>query len=51
MGFTVLWQGKIKVGLIFAEAAEGDQVKWATQDELEEGFVQQVGELITEHTM
>jgi hypothetical protein len=39
-----------KLGVIFPEP-DGDQVKWTTQDELEDGFVQQIGELITEHNM
>ena len=43
-------QGEKKVGVIFPEPDE-DQVKWVTQVELEEGFVRQVGELITEHNM
>jgi hypothetical protein len=49
-GLYRIMEGDNKVGVIFAEA-DGDQVKWATQDELEDGFVQQVGELITEHNM
>lgn len=39
-----------KLGVIYAEA-EGDQVVWATQDELDHDFIQQIGELITEHNM
>lgn len=49
-GLYRIMEGENKVGVVFAEA-DGDQVKWATQDELEDGFVQQVGELITEHNM
>jgi hypothetical protein len=49
-GLYRIMEGDNKVGVIFAET-DGDQVKWATQDELEDGFVQQVGELITEHNM
>lgn len=49
-GLYRIMEGENKIGVIFAEA-DGDQVKWATQDELEDGFVQQVGELITEHNM
>ncbi|MEJ2880458.1 hypothetical protein [Pedobacter sp. GR22-6] len=49
-GLYRILEGEIKVGVIFPEP-DGDQVKWTTQDELEDGFVQQVGELITEHNM
>lgn len=49
-GLYRIMDGEKKVGVVFAEA-DGDQVKWTTQDELPDGFVQQVGELITEHNM
>lgn len=49
-GLYRIMEGENKMGVIYAEA-DGDQVKWATQDELETDFVQQVGELITEHNM
>lgn len=49
-GVYRIMDGEEKIGSIYPEA-EGDQVKWATQDELEDGFVQQIGELITEHNM
>ncbi|WP_449437010.1 hypothetical protein [Pedobacter steynii] len=49
-GLYRIMDGEHKLGVIYSEA-DGDQVKWATQDELEEGFVQQLGELITEHNM
>ncbi|MBB5440601.1 hypothetical protein HDC92_004304 [Pedobacter sp. AK017] len=49
-GLYRIMEGEHKVGVIFPEP-DGDQVKWATQDELDEGFVQQIGELITEHNM
>ncbi|MEJ2880975.1 hypothetical protein [Pedobacter sp. GR22-6] len=49
-GLYRIMDGENKIGTIFAEA-DGDQVKWNTQDELEDGFVQQIGELITEHNM
>ena len=49
-GLYRILEGENKVGVIFPEPY-GDQVKWSTQDELEDGFVQQVGELITEHNM
>lgn len=43
-------EGGNKLGVIYAEA-DGDQVVWETQDKLEPDFVQQIGELITEHNM
>ena len=49
-GLYRILQGENKLGVIFPEP-DGDQVKWTTQDELEDGFVQQIGELITEHNM
>jgi len=49
-GLYRILEGENKVGVIYADA-DGDQVIWATQDELDNGFVQQVGELITEHNM
>ena len=49
-GIYRILEGENRIGAIYAEA-EGDQVRWFTQDELEEGFVQQIGELITEHNM
>lgn len=49
-GLYRVMEGENKVGVIFAQA-DGDQVKWSTQDELDDGFVQQIGELITEHNM
>ena len=49
-GLYRIMEGENKMGVIYAEA-DGDQVKWATQDELETDFVQQVGEVITEHNM
>ncbi|MEJ2880569.1 hypothetical protein [Pedobacter sp. GR22-6] len=47
-GLYRILEGEIKVGVIFPEP-DGDQVKWTSQDDLEEGFVEQVGKLITEH--
>ncbi|MBB6271887.1 hypothetical protein HDF26_002344 [Pedobacter cryoconitis] len=47
--YRVMEEGN-KLGVIYAEA-NGDQVVWDTQDELEKDFVQQIGELITEHNM
>lgn len=49
-GLYRIIEGETKLGVIYAEA-EGDQVVWATQDELDHDFVQQIGELITEHNM
>jgi hypothetical protein len=43
-------EGENKLGVIYPEPT-GDQVVGNTQDELEFDFVQQVGELITEHNM
>ncbi|WP_442591374.1 hypothetical protein ACSBL2_09110 [Pedobacter sp. AW31-3R] len=49
-GVYRILEGENKIGVIYAEA-EGDQVRWFSQDELDEGFVQQLGELITEHNL
>ena len=49
-GLYRIMEGDNKLGVIYAEA-EGDQVVWATQDELDHDFMQQIGELITEHNM
>lgn len=43
-------EGEEKLGVIYPEPT-GDQVIWNTQDELNFDFVQQIGELITEHNM
>jgi hypothetical protein len=44
-------EGENKLGVIYPESM-GDQVIWNTQDEtLNFDFVQQIGELITEHNM
>jgi hypothetical protein len=43
-------EGEEKLGVIYPEPT-GDQVIWNTQDELNLDFVQQIGELITEHNM
>jgi hypothetical protein len=45
-----IMEGENKLGVIYPEPM-GDQVIWNTQDELDFDFVQQVGELITEHNM
>ena len=39
-----------KLGVIYPEPM-GDQVIWNTQDDMNFDFVQQIGELITEHNM
>lgn len=49
-GLYRIMEGEDKIGVIYAEA-EGDQVLWATQDKLDHDFIQQIGELITEHNM
>jgi hypothetical protein len=49
-GLYRIMEGENKLGVIYAEA-DGDQVVWETQDELNYDFVQQIGELITEHNM
>ncbi|MHA4893767.1 hypothetical protein ACXZ1K_03370 [Pedobacter sp. PWIIR3] len=49
-GLYRIMEREEKVGVIYT-VADGDQVKWTTADELEDGFVQQIGELITEHNM
>lgn len=49
-GLYRIVEGENKLGVIFPEP-DGDQVRWNTQDDLDEGFVQQVGELITKHNM
>lgn len=41
-------EGEEKVGVIYPEPT-GNQVKWNTQDELDLDYIQQIGELITEH--
>lgn len=43
-------EGEEKIGVIYPEPT-GDQVTWNTQDELDFDYVQQIGELITEHNM
>jgi len=49
-GLYRIMEGENKLGVVFAEP-DGDQVRWRTQDDLKPGFVEQVGELITEHNM
>lgn len=43
-------EGENKLGVIYPEPM-GDQVIWNTQDDMNFDFVQQIGELITEHNM
>jgi hypothetical protein len=52
-GLYRIMEGEEKLGVIFSEP-DGDQLKWrkwATESELEDDFIQQIGELITEHNM
>lgn len=42
--------GEKKLGVIYPEPL-GEQVIWNMQDEINFDFVQQIGELITEHNM
>ena len=49
-GLYRVMDGDNKLGVIYPEA-EGDEVVWNTQDDLDDIFVQQIGELITEHNM
>lgn len=49
-GFYRIMEGENKLGVVFAEP-DGDQVRWTTQDDLEQDFVVQIGELITGHNM
>lgn len=49
-GLYRIMEGENKLGVVYT-VAEGDQVQWTTLDDLDPGFVQQVGELITEHNM
>lgn len=43
-------EGENKLGVIYPEPM-GDQVIWNSQDDMNFDFVQQIGELITEHNM
>ena len=47
--FRVL-EGVEKIGLIYPEPGTLG-IEWKTMDQLEEGFVSQLGELISEHEM
>lgn len=47
--FRVL-DGEEKIGVIYPEVGE-QGTEWKTMDELEEGFVSQIGELISEQHM
>lgn len=52
-GLYRIMEGDKRLGVIFLES-EGDQdkwVKWATESDLDEGLIQQIGELIIEHNM
>lgn len=39
-----------KIGVVYPEVGEFG-TEWKTMDDLDEGFVSQIGELISEHTM
>ena len=47
--FRIL-DGEEKIGVVYPEVSELG-TEWKTMDELEEGFVSQIGELISEHHM
>lgn len=47
-GLYRIMEGENKLGVIYT-VADSDQVSWTTLDNLDDGFVQQIGELITEH--
>ena len=41
-------ENETKIGVIYPEP-KGNQVIWNTQDELESDYIQEIGELITQH--
>ena len=41
-------ENETKIGVIYPEP-KGNQVVWNTQDELEPDYIQEIGELITQH--
>lgn len=43
-------EGEEKLAVIYPEPVD-DQIIWNTQDDLNFDFIQQIGELITEHNM
>ncbi|TKC10517.1 hypothetical protein FA048_10050 [Pedobacter polaris] len=47
--FRIL-EGEEKIGVVYPEVGKFG-TNWRTMDELEEGFVGQIGELISEHQM
>ncbi|RZK55160.1 MAG: hypothetical protein EOO91_14630 [Pedobacter sp.] len=47
--FRIL-DGEEKLGVIYPEPAD-EGVEWKTMDELDNDFVNQLGELITEHNL
>ncbi len=47
--FRIL-EGDQKVGVVYPEPGTLG-IEWKTMDELEEGFVDQIGELISEHEL
>ena len=52
-GLYRIMEGDTRLGVIFLESKDGQDkwVKWATESDLDEGLIQQIGELITEHNM
>lgn len=45
-----IFEGEEKIGFIYPEVEE-DGTVWKTMDELEDDFVAQIGELVSEHNM
>lgn len=45
-----IFDGEEKIGVIYPEVGE-DGTQWQTIDELEEGFVNQIGELVSERNL
>jgi len=45
-----IFDGEEKIGLIYPEVDE-DGTHWQTMDEMEQGFVAQIGELISERSL
>ena len=45
-----IMEGEEKIGVIYPEPGE-DGVTWQTMDDLDQGFVNQLGELISEYNL
>lgn len=45
-----IFDGEEKIGVIYPEVEE-DGIIWKTMDNLDNDFVQQLGELVSEHNM